>query len=89
LHTTSFSATITTRSDVIVPAFRIKPLRATGAGDAWNAGNIFGYGNHLADECRLALANAASACYLSDPEGKHPTRQKLKEFIEGSDFSIG
>ena len=84
LHTTTFSATITAKSEVVVPAFKVKALRATGAGDAWNAGNIIGDANALTDECRLALANAVSACYLSDPVGMHPTRQKLVKFIENS-----
>ncbi len=82
LHTTAFSATFTKKNEIIVPAFKVKALRATGAGDAWNAGNILGDGNALSDECRLALANAVSACYLSDSQGMHPTRQKLVEFIE-------
>jgi sugar/nucleoside kinase (ribokinase family) len=82
LHTTLFSATFTGKSEVVVPAFKVNALRATGAGDAWNAGNIVADANELPDECRLALANAVSACYLADPEGLHPTRRKLMEFIE-------
>jgi len=84
LHTTTYSATFTAKNETVVPAFKIHALRATGAGDAWNAGNIFGDGNELSDECRLALANAVAACYLADPEGKHPTRKKLVKFIENS-----
>jgi ribokinase len=84
LHTTVFSATFTKKKEVVVPAFEVKALRATGAGDAWNAGNIIGDGSGLSDECRLALANAVAACYLSDHEGMHPTRQKLVKFLEGS-----
>ncbi len=84
LHTTAFSATFTTKGETMVPAFKIKTLRATGAGDAWNAGNILGNGNALSDECRLTLANAVSACYLSDSEGMHPTRRKLMKFIENA-----
>jgi sugar/nucleoside kinase (ribokinase family) len=84
LHTTVFSATFTKKREVVVPAFKIKALRATGAGDAWNAGNILGDGNALSDEGRLALANAVSAYYLSDPEGMHPTRRQLIKFIEKS-----
>jgi len=84
LHTTAFSATVTKKNEVVVPAFKVKALRATGAGDAWNAGNILGDGNALSDECRLVLANAVSACYLSDPQGMHPTRRKLVEFIENT-----
>jgi sugar/nucleoside kinase (ribokinase family) len=82
LHTTVFSATITKKTEVVVPAFKVKALRATGAGDAWNAGNIVGDGNALSDESRLTLANAVSAHYLSEPHGAHPTRRKLATFIE-------
>jgi sugar/nucleoside kinase (ribokinase family) len=81
LHTTAFSATFTKNGEITVPAFKVKALRATGAGDAWNAGNIFGYGNGLSDEARLTLANAVSACYLTDLEGEHPTREKLIRFL--------
>jgi ribokinase len=82
LHTTVFSATFTKKSEVVVPAFKVNGLRATGAGDAWNAGNVFADANKLSDECRLALANAVAACYLANPKGSHPTRQKVIEFIE-------
>jgi sugar/nucleoside kinase (ribokinase family) len=82
LHTTAFSATFTKKTEVVVPAFKVKALRATGAGDAWNAGNIIADANDLSDKCRLALANAVAAYYLSDPEGSHPTRRKLVQFIE-------
>jgi ribokinase len=81
LHTTVFSATLKGKTEVIVPTFKVKVLRATGAGDAWNAGNILGDRNGLSDGCRLMLANAVSACYLSDPEGKHPTKSKLSMFL--------
>ena len=82
LHATTFSATFTKRGETIVPAFNIKALRATGAGDAWDAGNIIAYGNDLSDDCRLTLANAVSACYLTDPKGAHPTCQQLVRFLE-------
>jgi ribokinase len=81
LHTTLFSATLKGKAEVVAPTFKVKVLRATGAGDAWNAGNIVGDRNGLSDECRLMLANAVSACYLSDPEGKHPTKGKLLGFL--------
>ena len=82
LHTTAFSATFAGKKEITVPAFKIRPLRATGAGDAWNAGNILGDGSDLSDEGRLTLANAVSACYLTDPHGLHPTREKLSMFIQ-------
>ncbi len=82
LHTSELSVTHTEKRIVIVPAFRIPVLRATGAGDAWDAGNIVADAYGLSDEGRLTLANAVAACYLSDPEGTHPTRRKLARFLE-------
>ncbi len=84
LHTTTFSATITKKREVVVTAFKVNALRATGAGDAWDAGNIIGDWNGLSDECRLTLANVTAASYLSDSEGAHPTRQTIAKFIEES-----
>lgn len=81
LHTTVFSATLKGKYEVLVPTFNVKVLRATGAGDAWCAGNILGDHNGLSDECRLTLANAVAACYLSDAEGMHPTKEKLFTFL--------
>lgn len=80
LHTTSFSVTITSQGEIAVPAFKVPILRATGAGDAWNAGNIVGDAYGLSDGCRLTLANAVAAYYISNPEGAHPTRGELKRF---------
>ncbi len=82
LHTTVFSATLKGKSEIVAPTFKVKVLRATGAGDAWNAGNILGDHNGLSDECRLTLANAVSACYLSDAGGVHPTKQRLSTFLK-------
>ena len=87
LHATSFSATFTKQHEVIVPAFRVKPLRATGAGDAWNAGNILADANNLSDENRLTFANGVSACYLTDPKGAHPTSKDLILFFEKQNHS--
>ncbi len=82
LHTTDFSATLKGKTEKVVPTFKVEVLRATGAGDAWTAGNIIGDKNSLSDECRLMLANAVAACYLTDPEGKHPTWTKLNAFFK-------
>jgi ribokinase len=81
LHTTEFSATLKGKHEVSVPTFKVKVLRATGAGDAWDAGNILGDHNGLSDECRLTLANAVAASYLSDPSGQHPTKEKIANFL--------
>jgi sugar/nucleoside kinase (ribokinase family) len=80
LHTTSFSATFTKRDETIVPAFQVPVLRATGAGDAWNAGNILGDAFGLSSDSRLSLANAVAAYYISNPSAAHPTRKHLMKF---------
>ena len=82
LHTSNFSATIKKKKEVRVRTFNIKPLRTTGAGDAWNAGNIIADANFLSAESRLILANAVSACYLTNLKGRYPNRKTLIAFIE-------
>ncbi len=84
LHTTVFSATFNRNNEVVVPAFKGKALRATGAGDSWNAGNILADANDLSDEARLVLANAVAAYFLTDPRGSHPTRLKLARFVKNA-----
>lgn len=82
LHATSLSATFTKKGETVIPAFNVPVLRATGAGDAWDAGNILGDAYNLSDGCRLALANAVAAYYISNPNGEHPTRKHLIKFCE-------
>jgi sugar/nucleoside kinase (ribokinase family) len=85
LHTTDFSATIKGSNEVVVPAFKVRVLRATGAGDAWCSGNIYADYHDLPDKCRLTLANALAACYLSNADGLHPTKEVLRQFLEAQD----
>ncbi len=82
LHTAAFSGSFTGENEVVVPAFQIKTQRSTGAGDAWNAGNIYGDALKLPDSCRLTLANAVAAYYVSSPGAEHPTIPRLIEFCQ-------
>ena len=82
LHTTAFSGSFTSQNEVIVPSFSVKSLRSTGAGDSWNAGNIYGDALKLPDSCRLMLANAVAAYYVSSPEAEHPSLPRLIEFCQ-------
>ncbi len=84
LHTTVFSASFKGNREVVVPAFKVHVLRATGAGDAWDAGNIFGDYHGLSDGARLMLANAVSSCYLTDANGLHPTKEKISIFLKNN-----
>jgi sugar/nucleoside kinase (ribokinase family) len=80
LHTTEFSATFTRKDETVIRSFRVPTLRATGAGDAWNAGNILGDALQLSPECRLTLANAVAAYYISNPNGMHPSLRQVTDF---------
>jgi len=80
LHTTTFAGSFTGNSEVTVPTFKVSVLRATGAGDAWNSGNVFGDALGLPDRCRLTLANAVAGYYICSPAGEHPTLPKLVDF---------
>lgn len=82
LHTKDHVASSQEESESKVSTFKVKPLRLTGAGDAWNAGNILGDVMGLNDKLRLTLANAVAAYYISHPQGKHPGIGDLKEFLE-------
>ncbi len=67
---------------VEVPTFRVEQRRSTGAGDSWNAGNIFGIlvGFNIVE--RIIVANAVAAYYISHKRGEHPTRRDLARFLE-------
>ena len=55
-----------------VPARRVRARRLTGAGDAWNAGSIYGRLKGFDDSKRLRFANAAAGLYLTAEEPEPP-----------------
>ena len=82
LHTTVFSATFTkNKKPTIIPTLKVPVRRVTGAGDSWNAANIYSDANSLPDKFRLAFANAFAAYYIASQKAEHPTLDKLMEFI--------
>ncbi len=90
LHTTTYAASFTKIKCTVVPAFKVKTLRATGAGDVWNAGNIFAGSNNFPDDMRLTFANAVAAHYVSSPTTKHPQLPALQAFLrQASAYSVG
>lgn len=64
LHTPDFSATFVDGQRLKVPCAKVKPMKVTGAGDVWNAADIFAQGMGLEHRERLLFANAACAAYL-------------------------
>ena len=82
LHTANFSCTVTDTCTV-VPAIPVHSLkRTTGAGDAWNAGDIFAELLGFHDEERLLFANTLAAWYISSPDSLHPTLSDLIAFLQ-------
>lgn len=83
LHTTTYSATLSkNKNPTIVPSFKVNVRRATGAGDAWNAGNVYAEQQGFPDEQRLTLANAVAAYYVSSIDATHPALDQLKDFLK-------
>jgi sugar/nucleoside kinase (ribokinase family) len=68
LHTPHFSATFVDGQRERVLCSITTPLKVTGAGDAWNAGDIFAQGMRLGHKERLVFANATAAAYMSKPD---------------------
>lgn len=81
LHTSDFSSTHGPDGEWAVDSFPVSPLRKTGAGDAWNAADIFGHFMRLDPELRLALANAAASYYISNESGRHASVDDLMGFL--------
>jgi len=82
LHTTSFSSSFKHGRETHAPTFKVKVLRSTGAGDAWNAGSIFADAHNFQDDLRLTFANAVAAYYISRLEAEHPTLEELRIFLK-------
>jgi len=81
LHTAYFSCTID-KECTIVPTIPIsKAYRATGAGDAWNAGNLFAELLGFQDDERLLFSNSYAAQYISSLEPIHATLHEAIQFL--------
>jgi len=80
LHTANFSCTVD-KKYTAVPTIKLSKIyRATGAGDAWNAGDIFAELLDFDYDERLLFANSVAGYYISSPEPAHPTLEKIMEF---------
>ncbi len=86
LHHAEYALTITSGRETAIPTYRVEVRRLTGAGDAWNAGNILGLLLGLNDGERLLLANAVAGFYISNPTPKHPNMEEVREFVKKSEL---
>jgi ribokinase len=82
LHTIDYSASFSQENRFVAPGFDVEINHVTGAGDAWNAGNIFGELAGAPPTERLLLANATAAFYIQSEEGKHASREDLVNFLQ-------
>jgi sugar/nucleoside kinase (ribokinase family) len=82
LHTARFSCSMG-KVPMIVPTTSLPTIyRSTGAGDAWNAANLFAELFGFEDDERLLFANIAAGFYISSHEPIHPTLDIIFNFIK-------
>lgn len=81
-HTADFTGSIKDKP-IIIPTIDIATkYRSTGAGDAWNAGNIFGELLGFNDDERLLFANCVAGLYISSPNPLHPDLKDINNFLK-------
>jgi len=82
LHTSLFSGSIR-NTFIVVPTMSLSTVyRSTGAGDAWNAANIFADLLGFEDDERLLFANMFAGYYISSPDVIHSTIDIFINFIK-------
>ena len=89
LHTPHYSATIEADETTAIPAFDVEGLVVCGAGDAWNAGDIYGTLLNLPSLDRLTLANAVASLYVSSVSATHPQLSDVVRFLESTPILSG
>ncbi|RLE82062.1 MAG: hypothetical protein DRJ52_02920 [Thermoprotei archaeon] len=78
----------TRETEVYQPAFRVKAVDTTGAGDAWTAGFIVFHvleGRDLETSVKIANAVGALTCTKYGATTALPTRTELEEFLKSRD----
>jgi len=82
LHTSLFSGSIRD-TFIVVPTMSLSIVyRSTGAGDAWNAANVFADLLGFADDERLLFANMFAGHYISSTDVVHSTIDMLINSIK-------
>ena len=82
LHTSTFSCSLD-GSCTVVPTERLSSiLRATGAGDSWNAGNLLATLHGFPTEERLAFANLVAGLYISSAAPQPPTIEDVIRYLK-------
>ncbi len=77
LHTRRWAATVADGPVVQVEADDTPARRLTGAGDAWNAGNLAGHLLGFLPVERLELAHRVASHYVSSADGQPPSAKEV------------
>ncbi len=88
LHTPEFSATFVDGQRERVPCLKLEPAKVTGAGDVWNAADIFAQGMRLEHSERLLLANATAAAYLKREDLEPPGLEEILQVADELEKTI-
>ena len=81
LHTANFACTVN-KNCTVIPSLQLSKIyRVTGAGDTWNAGNLFAELLNFDDDERLLFANLVAGCYIASPDPIQPNLEKIISFI--------
>ncbi len=81
-HTADRSLTVHDGKTVRVATVLVTPKHRTGAGDAWNAGDLLGYLLGLDAAERLEVANAVAGALLTADAHQPPTRAQLAAWLD-------
>jgi ribokinase len=88
VHTPEFSATFIDGQRERVQCLKLQPAKVTGAGDVWNAADIYGQGMGLDHSERLLFANATSAAYLRRQNLEPPGLDEILDVAEELEKTI-
>ena len=88
-HTPYYAATIEDGETTTVPTYALESHVVCGAGDAWNAGDIYGSLLNLPPLERLSFANAVASLYVSSQSATHPQLSDIVKFLESSPLLSG
>jgi ribokinase len=82
LHTASFACSVNEELTTIRSIKLSNIRRVTGAGDAWNAGNLFAESLNFKSDERLLFSNLVAGCYISSSDALPPDIKKIICFLE-------
>ncbi len=81
IHTAEFSCSLNNVCTIVPSVTLSKIYRFTGAGDTWNAGDIFAELYNFTPEERLFFANCYAGYYISSPQAHHAALKEIIDFL--------